>query len=80
MTQLASQEKLKSVETALLFAQKAFEVDKLKYEYGKISLTELLLAQKDYFNRQIELIKVKYDYAYNKGIISFYSNISFFKT
>lgn len=74
---VASQEKLKSAGSALLFAQKAFEADQLKYEYGKISLTELLLTQKDYFNSQAELIKAKYEYAYNKGVIGFYSENSF---
>lgn len=74
---VASQEKLKSAGSALLFAQKTFEADQLKYEYGKISLTELLLTQKDYFNSQAELIKAKYEYAYNKGVIGFYSENSF---
>lgn len=71
---VASQEKLKSASSALLFAQKTFEADQLKYEYGKISLTELLLTQKDYFNNQAELIKAKYEYAYNKGVIGFYKH------
>lgn len=69
---VASQEKLKSAESALLFARKTFEADQLKYKYGKIGLTELLLTQKDYFNAHGELIKAKYEYAYNKGVIGFY--------
>ncbi len=69
---IASKEKLKAASSALLFAQKAFEADQLKYEYGKISLTELLLTQKDYFNTQGGLIKAKYEYTYNRGVIGFY--------
>ncbi|WP_230848075.1 TolC family protein [Myroides odoratus] len=75
---VASKEKLKSAYSALLFAQKSFEADQLKYEYGKISLTELLLTQKDYFNSQGELIKAKYEYVYNKGVIRFYRTSIFF--
>ena len=74
---VAYQEKLKSAGSALLFAQKKFEADQLKYDYVKISLTELLLTQKDYFNSQAELIKAKYEYIYNKGVIRFYSENSF---
>lgn len=74
---VASKEKLKSASSALLFAQKSFEADQLKYEYGKISLTELLLTQKDYFNTQGELIKAKYEYVYNKGVIGFYRDSVF---
>lgn len=74
---VASQEKFKSAWSALLFAQKTFEADQLKYKYGKISLTELLLTHKDYFNSQAELIKAKYEYLYNRGVIGFYNENSF---
>lgn len=69
---VASKEKLKSASSALEYAQKTFETDQLKYEYGKISLTELLLTQKDYFNNQAEVIKAKHEYAFNIGLIDFY--------
>ncbi|EHO13051.1 TolC family protein [Myroides odoratimimus] len=69
---IASHEKLKSASGAWLFSQKTFEADQLKYEYGKISLTELLLSQKNYFNQQAELIKAKYEHIYNIGVVSFY--------
>lgn len=71
---IASHQKLKSAASALQYAQKTFEADQLKFEYGKVSLTELLLTQKDFYNNRAELIKAKYEFLYNNGLIGFYRN------
>ena len=74
---VASYQKLKSAVSALQYAQKTLEADLLKFEYGKISLTELLLTQKDFYNIKAELIKSRYEYYFNQGVIGFYKNNDF---
>ena len=74
---IASHQKLESATSALQYAQQTFEADQLKFEYGKISLTELLFTQKEFYNARAESIKAKYEYWYNLGVIEFYRNNDF---
>lgn len=72
-----SLEKFKSASSALRYSEKIVEADQLKFEYGKISLTELLLVQKEYSNNQAEWIKAKYEHIYNLAVIRFYRDNDF---
>lgn len=66
--------KVEAVETSYAFLKKSLEAEQVKLEYGKISQTELLITKNNYNNTEAELIKTKYEYLYQFGLIGFYKN------
>jgi outer membrane protein TolC len=54
------------------FAQKSYAVDVLKFELGKINISELNLTKYNFNNSQAKLIQSKYELLYNNALIKFY--------
>ncbi|HEX9979887.1 MAG TPA: TolC family protein [Flavobacterium sp.] len=54
------------------FSQKSFEADALKFEMGKINISELSITKLNYNNTQAELIQSKYELLFNNALIKFY--------
>ncbi len=57
---------------AFEFSQKSYEADVLKFELGKINISELNLTKYNFNNSQAELIQSKYELLYNNALIKFY--------
>jgi outer membrane protein TolC len=57
---------------AFEFAQKSYEVDILKFELGKINISELNLTKYNFNSSQAKLIQSKYELLYNNALIKFY--------
>lgn len=66
--------KLSVSEKALRFSEKTYQADLIKFEYGKLSLSTLLISQKNYYQNQATLIKAKYEYIFSKALLGFYAN------
>lgn len=54
------------------FSRKSYEADALKFELGKINITELNVTKIAYNNAQAELIQSKYELLFNNALINFY--------
>jgi outer membrane protein TolC len=54
------------------FSRKSYEADALKFELGKINITELNVTKVAYNNAQAELIQSKYELLFNNALINFY--------
>ena len=54
------------------FSRKSYEADALKFELGKINITELNVTKVAYNNAQAELIQSKYQLLFNNALINFY--------
>lgn len=72
-----SQKRYTSMQTAMEYSQKSYEVDLLKFELGKIDFTALTLSRAAYLQAQSNLIQAKYDLMFNLALISFYINQEF---
>jgi outer membrane protein len=68
----ASIKKYQSSLSAFDFSNKSYQADKLKFEFGKISVNELTITKNTYTNAQAELIRAKYEMIFNQAIIEFY--------
>jgi outer membrane protein len=66
--------KVLSSELAVEYSKKTYDADLVKFEFGKLSLSDLLISQKIYYQNQSELIKYKYEYLYSKALLGFYNN------
>lgn len=64
--------KKESSTIAYEFSKKSYEADLLKFELGKISITELNVTKRIYNNSQADLIQSKYELLYNNALIKFY--------
>jgi|GEM_PF-968349 len=62
---------------AFEFSQKSYEADVLKFELGKINISELNLTKYNFNNSQAELIQSKYELLYNNALIKFYLGENF---
>lgn len=54
------------------FSKKSFEADSLKFEMGKINMTEFNTSKTLFSNAQAELIRSKYELLFNNALIKFY--------
>lgn len=72
-----SQKRYTSMQTALEYSQKSYQVDLLKFELGKIDFTTLTLSRAAYLNANSNLIQAKYELMFNLALISFYINQEF---
>lgn len=68
----ASQKKYTSSSSAYEFAKKSHEAELLKFELGKIPVTELLITKTTLANTQAELIRAKYEFIINISLIEYY--------
>ena len=59
------------------FSQKSFDADALKFEMGKISITELNTSKILFNNTQAELIQSRYELLFNNALIRFYMGEAF---
>lgn len=66
--------KLEAIEHSYSYSKKSLEAEQVKLEFGKISQTEFLVTKNSYNNITAELIKAKYEYLFQKGLIEFYKN------
>lgn len=57
---------------AFEFAQKSYVADLLKFELGKINISELNLTKYNFNTSQAKLIQSKYELLYNNALIKFY--------
>ena len=69
--------KIESSTTAYEFSKKSYDSDALKFELGKINITELNVSKMIYNNAQAELIQSKYELLFNNSLINFYSGEEF---
>lgn len=68
----ASVLKNESSKIAFEYAQKSYEADLLKFEYGKININELNLTKTILNSAQVQLIQSKYELLFNNALIKFY--------
>lgn len=54
------------------FSKKSYDSDLLKFELGKINITELNVTKMIYNNSQADLIQSKYELLFNNALINFY--------
>ena len=54
------------------FAIKSYEADFLKFETGRISITELNTSKNTLLQSEAEMIKAKYDYILRTSLVNFY--------
>ena len=54
------------------FSKKSYDSDVLKFELGKINITELNVTKIIYNNSQADLIQSKYELLFNNALINFY--------
>lgn len=62
---------------AMEFSQKSYDADLLKFEVGKIGISELNLTKMNFNNVQAELIQSKYELLFKNALIKFYSGEAF---
>jgi len=62
---------------ALEFSQKSYDADILKFEVGKIGISELNLTKISYNAAQADLIQSKYELLYKNALIKFYAGEPF---
>ena len=62
---------------ALEFSQKSYDADMLKFEVGKIGISELNLTKINYNSAQAELIQSKYELLFKNALIKFYAGEPF---
>lgn len=62
---------------AFEFSQKSFAADTLKFEMGKINMTEFNTSKILYNTTQAELIRSKYELLFNNALIRFYMGETF---
>jgi outer membrane protein TolC len=62
---------------AFEFAQKSYVADVLKFELGKINISELNLTKYNFNTSQAKLIQSKYELLYNNALIKFYLGENF---
>lgn len=59
------------------FSQKSYDAELLKFELGKINISELNLTKIFYNNSQADLIQSKYELLFNNALIKFYLGENF---
>lgn len=59
------------------FSQKSYDADLLKFELGKINITELNITKMFFNNSQADLIQSKYELMFNNALIKFYLGEAF---
>ncbi len=59
------------------FSQRSFDADALKFEMGKISITELNTSKILYNNTQADQIRSRYELLFNNALIRFYMGEAF---
>ena len=57
---------------AFEFSQKSYDADALKFELGKINISELNVTKSTYNISQAQLIQSKYELLFNNALIKFY--------
>lgn len=62
---------------ALEFSQKSYDADMLKFEVGKIGISELNLTKVNFNATQAELIQSKYELLFKNALIKFYAGEPF---
>jgi outer membrane protein len=62
---------------AMEFSQKSYDADMLKFEVGKIGISELNLTKINFNTAQADLIQAKYELLFKNALIKFYAGEPF---
>jgi outer membrane protein TolC len=62
---------------AMEFSQKSYDADMLKFEVGKIGISELNTTKINFNSVQAELIQSKYELLFKNALIKFYAGEPF---
>lgn len=69
---VTAQEKLRSSTTARQTSQTAFALVQAKYELGRATVTEFSEARNNLLRAESDLLQARYEYLYQKALMSFY--------
>ena len=68
-----NQENLETIEKRYNYSKQIYEMRQEQYRHGVLSITDLLIAENNMKNAEIELVYQKYNLQYNLALIEFYS-------
>ena len=68
-----NQENLQAAERRRDYSKQIYEMRREQYRYGTLSITDLLIAENNMRNAEIEWLYAKYSLQYNMALVEFYS-------
>jgi len=66
-----------AAQAAYNFSLRSFNADTIKFEYGKISVSDLNISKNNFNNSNAELVKSKFEYLFNSSLVNFYFGENF---
>ena len=72
---IQTQENLKTAENRFNFCKQIYEIRLEQYRHGTLSITDLLIAENNMKNAEIELIYVKYNLQYNAVVMQHFCGV-----